>query len=314
MYHLFGAGRELTWFDGVREISASDSHGHGCGCTGCIAEEAGCDEVAALGLEDEGPETFEIAPLDADFAAVGQGGSDVLQPQVVAEPDAIRGGPQGAGYNIDIVFDGAFDTRLVDAFQDAADTIGRVITKGTPSFDYRGFEVDDLLIGVGIGDIDGQGGVLGSAGPQALGRTGLPTIGVMQFDQADALNLLERGTWDEVVLHEMLHVVGVGTIWQNQGLLRETGGTVRFTGENAIAAYEEAFPRAAAADPFSDLGVPVETDYGEGTAFGHWDEETFGDELMTGFAGSRPEFSDLTLASLEDLGYETAYDDGLALV
>ena len=179
---------------------------------------------------------------------------------------------------------------------------------------FREGFVEDLRIDATIKGIDGPGGLLGLAGPTTLNSAGLPVRGVMQFDEADATRLLNYGAWEDVVLHEMLHVVGFGTIWEREGLLSDVGGTTRFTGENAIAAYEEVFPEIAAGDQFSEFGVPVETDFGPGTAFGHWDEETFGDELMTGIAGINSTLTDLTIASLEDLGYETVFDDALALV
>jgi hypothetical protein len=51
--------------------------------------------------------------------------------------------------------------------------------------------------------------------------------------------------------------------------------------------------------------IPVEQDGGNGTRCGHWDEETFDTELMTGFSeGSTTELlSRMTIASLEDMGY-----------
>lgn len=56
----------------------------------------------------------------------------------------------------------------------------------------------------------------------------------------------------------------------------------------------------------------VETDGGAGTAGGHWDEETYFDELMTGYIGylngdgsydNTNYLSDWSVASLADLGY-----------
>ena len=48
----------------------------------------------------------------------------------------------------------------------------------------------------------------------------------------------------------------------------------------------------------------VEDDYGEGTARGHWNQNTYGDELMTGFlTGTNQPMSKLTVLSLKDLGY-----------
>ena len=51
------------------------------------------------------------------------------------------------------------------------------------------------------------------------------------------------------------------------------------TGEFANLAYDDLFPTL---DGQSDL-IPVEADGGPGTAYGHWDEATFGNELMTGY-------------------------------
>jgi Leishmanolysin len=55
--------------------------------------------------------------------------------------------------------------------------------------------------------------------------------------------------------------------------------------------------------------VPVEKDFGEGTACGHWDEDCMGDELMTGFIGRSPTpLSRITVATLQDVGYQVNYD------
>ena len=56
--------------------------------------------------------------------------------------------------------------------------------------------------------------------------------------------------------------------------------------------------------------VPVANTGGPGTAEGHWRENIFDHELMTGYAedsGPMP-LSRLTIAALEDLGYAVDYD------
>jgi hypothetical protein len=56
--------------------------------------------------------------------------------------------------------------------------------------------------------------------------------------------------------------------------------------------------------------VPVERDYGSGTACGHWDEECMGNELMTGFLGpSASPLSRITVGTLQDLGYQVDYSE-----
>ena len=158
--------------------------------------------------------------------------------------------------------------------------------------------VDDLVIDVQVTAMDGPGGVLGSAGPCfTSGADGLPRVGLMQFDSADVAGLLSAGQLDEVILHEMAHVLGFGTIWQTPaGLVSGFAGSdPRFLGPRSVAAW-------------STMGrsgsVPVEADGGAGTAYSHWDETTMAKELMTGWlnSGVNP-LSALSIASLADLGY-----------
>ena len=61
--------------------------------------------------------------------------------------------------------------------------------------------------------IDGAGGVLGSAGPCLIRDTGPTAVGRMRFDTADLASLEGGGQLDEVVLHEMGHVIGIGSLW-----------------------------------------------------------------------------------------------------
>ncbi|CAM9790169.1 unnamed protein product, partial [Laminaria digitata] len=69
-----------------------------------------------------------------------------------------------------------------------------------------------LLISSTLEEIDGQGKVLGSAGPRNVWgscRT-ISLTGTMRFDIDDITNLENRGTLEGVILHEMGHVIGVG--------------------------------------------------------------------------------------------------------
>lgn len=78
--------------------------------------------------------------------------------------------------------------------------------------------------------------------------------------------------------------------------------------------YEYIGPRAKAewAAVCSTSSPPIETEGGEGTAGGHWDEECFGNELMTGYLESGENASNplsrITVAALEDIGYGISYD------
>lgn len=230
-------------------------------------------------------------------------------------------------FNITLDFFGSpegWDAALLDGFIAAADFLSTIITGDVADFvPRRGGAIDDLRIKASLVDIDGTGGVLGQAGPTMLrSDSALPVMGVMEFDRADAANSEAAGVWDEIVLHEMIHVLGFGTIWDNLGLLdtyTDDNGTpyrrnddsldYRFNGAAANAAFAAAFPDLHAES--QGLGIFVETDGGAGTAGGHWDEETFDGELMTGYINDSGNYlSDMTIASLEDLGYETIWDSG----
>jgi hypothetical protein len=184
-------------------------------------------------------------------------------------------------------------------FNQAADRWEEIITGDLPNATYNGQAVDDLLIHASSVAIDGAGGILGQAGPDRF-RSGtlLPYHGVMQFDSADLAQLQANGGLYYVVLHEIGHILGIGTIWQSRGLLAGAGtNNPRFTGSNAVAAYNSIFGTNASA-------VPVESGGGAGTRDSHWRESTFNNELMTGYlnSGTNP-MSRITVGSLADLGY-----------
>ena len=186
--------------------------------------------------------------------------------------------------------------------------------------------IDDVIIWVEVTDIDGPGGVLGQAGPCAI-RTSSPTLpimGIMQFDVADLATIEGNGTLGDVILHEMGHVLGLGTLWSLQGFfdfLRNpscpggAGGTcvpdnsgadTHFTGSGAVAAFNS-LPGGPWNPPDSASSVvPVEnTQGGPGTRDGHWRESTFVSELMTGFiSGGTNPLSSVTVSQFADLGYQ----------
>jgi hypothetical protein len=169
----------------------------------------------------------------------------------------------------------------------------------TPSFNG---EVDDILIDVLLQPIDGPGNILGAAGPCLARNEDLLTLyGLMFFDTADLDFLGQFGIFDEVVVHEMGHVLGIGTLWNFGRSLLQGANTQdpRFVGPMAIAGYLEVGGRGNS--------IPVEEGFGPGTALSHWDEETFDKELMTGFIGTKgAPLSVMTIGSVGDLGYQVS--------
>ncbi|MBT3927623.1 MAG: hypothetical protein HOF33_11620 [Rhodospirillaceae bacterium] len=209
------------------------------------------------------------------------------------------------GYNIETKFKGAWTVDLQSAFIDASELISDLITGDISDVFFRGKVIDDIRIDAELKDIDGAGGILGQAGPTAI-RTAdyLPATAVMQFDIADADAFNAIGLWDDIVFHEMLHSVGFGTVWAYKDLVDGAGGeNPLFTGAAATFTYERDFGAIDA------VGVPLEQDGGAGTRDSHWDEEIFDNEIMTGYINNLNYLSEMTVASLEDTGYETVWNE-----
>ena len=121
--------------------------------------------------------------------------------------------------------------KLQQAFKNAADYLTTVITDDIGGGGlYRGKIIDDLYVTAELKAIDGTGGVLGQAGPTALwSANDLTAAGQMQFDVADALTYSSLGLWDDIVIHEFMHVLGFGSLW-NYGSHSLVSGT-EYTGD-----------------------------------------------------------------------------------
>lgn len=207
--------------------------------------------------------------------------------------------PNSSGFDIQLVYSGMTASQQA-IFERAAAKWESIITSDLPNATFNGQTVDDLLINASAVAIDGRGGVLGQAGPDRFrGGTRLPYHGAMQFDTADMAAMEANGTLQGVVMHEMGHVLGIGTLWAAKGLIVGAGtSSSRFIGPQATAAYNALFGTTAS-------GVPLETAGGSGTRDAHWKESVFGNEIMTGFVGPGTSLpvSRVTIASLADLGY-----------
>ena len=165
--------------------------------------------------------------------------------------------------------------------------------------------VDDILILVQVAPIDGVGNVLGQSRPcwRRATSPGLPVVGYMTFDSADLARIETVGMLEQLFVHEMLHVLGFGTLWDPVGLLVGLDSAdPYFTGAGA----RDAFLGANGGHQYGGTPVPVEGNSAPvGTRNAHWRNGVFGTELMTGFLdrGTNP-LSATTIGSLGDLGYQ----------
>jgi hypothetical protein len=214
----------------------------------------------------------------------------------------------------------------MDEFIDAADYLSSVIDGDRPDYiaadDPNNFfdtDIDDVLIKVTLSEIDGTGGVLGQAGPTHIiwdpsaaetSEDALPFAGEIEIDIADAETFLLSGQLYDIALHEMMHVIGFGSLWEYSGTVEMTFddmGTKKPVDDVLTYDYLGVYAKAEN----GGTAPVVETDGGSGTAGSHWDDETYTNELMTGYIDDINYLSSMSIGSLADLGYEIA--DGFLL-
>lgn len=278
--------------------------------TSC-SEEAIPTETEAETIADSQDLIVSLKASTTDPIIIDDLGTDALKTTQAPGNDRGR-------FNITLSYLLPPTPRQVEVFEAAAARWERIIIKDEPSFTgtlpsaFEGFPplvdegtVDDIIIEVALAPIDGPGRILGQAGPQFVRTDDFLTLsGVMFFDVADLDFLEELDLFEEVIVHEMGHVLGVGTLWNvapfgfDRTLRGGSDDNPYFLGRKANVFWNA---------EGGTLELPIEGDFGPGTRFGHWDEEALNNELMTGFLnlGENP-LSRITAGSMRDLGYGSA--------
>jgi hypothetical protein len=172
--------------------------------------------------------------------------------------------------------------------------------------------VDDLLVCVSLEPIDGLLGTLGFAQVlSARQSNGLPIVAHLTIDTDDVARLEASERLVDLILHELGHALGFGTLWAGKGFLENPSlgnpvADTHFDGPSAVTAFD-----AIGGDVYTGgQKVPVENKVGGlGSQDSHWRLAVFRNELMTGVltTGANP-LSRVTVASLGDLGYSV--DEG----
>jgi hypothetical protein len=176
--------------------------------------------------------------------------------------------------------------------------------------DVPSMYVDDILIYFEIENIDGVSGKLGQATWCMLDRTYMPRVAYVTLDAADVRYMISKGTFENVLVHEIAHCLGFGTTWELQTML---GTYLRqyITPRNQPSPWYFTRPEArighTEVTASSDAGDYPEIDSSDvsGTSRGHWSDARYNPELMTGYiTSSYQPLSVLTLRSLMDIGYQ----------
>ncbi len=214
-------------------------------------------------------------------------------------------------FDIELVFLDSFTERHKRVFQFAARRWMSAITEDLPDYEFTqgwsgrcggqsyeisaGERIDDLRIYVISFDQETykDEGYTSAAwgGPSVLrDETHLPVVGCMGFGFFSVGAVLV-----DVGLHEIGHVLGFGTVWNDLGLYQNPpGGDEHFNGPLAIAAFDD-----AGGGDYTGAKVPV------GFGF-HWRSSVLEAELMGGMQLWRPSgaaLSAITVQSFADLGY-----------
>lgn len=232
-------------------------------------------------------------------------------------------GNNGSDFTLELIWLGTAPTGgTLASFDGAAETVRQTITGavgtvalpddftnlsqcGLPGHpDIGRSNITGLRVYLVVEPIDGASGTLGSAGPCLIRNSNIPALGVMRFDEADVANLQTAGRLQRVVLHELMHVLGFGTVWYDD--LVDTLGVIdniRYTGSLARNACINVHNGAATCG----TDIPVHSADGPGSRYAHWRESVFTNELMTPFlgAGATP-FAAMSIRALEDIGYDVS--------
>ncbi len=144
-------------------------------------------------------------------------------------------------------------------------------------------------------------------GPCAIRSNGLPLLGTIQLNSYYFSTYSDRKL-DDLILHEVGHVLGFGSIWERGGrpglVIDSASLDPIFVGPNAITA----FTKLGGSARFTGRPVPLEL-----RVQSHWRTPTFAAEVMSPSLTVAPQpMSSVTVAALKDMGWNVeleAYEE-----
>ena len=170
--------------------------------------------------------------------------------------------PKG-DFDIELVFLDSFTEKQKSVLRYVARRWMAVISEDLPDYEFtlgwtgrcgdRSYEIsageriNDLRIYMTTFNVDDNPNAVGCGGPSLLREEShLPVLGCMAFNLERA-NLLITG------LHEIGHVLGFGTVWDDLGFLQDLDDDTHFNGPLAIEAFNDAGGR-----DYSGAKVPIQ--------------------------------------------------------
>ncbi|NJR40342.1 MAG: hypothetical protein HC781_17840 [Leptolyngbyaceae cyanobacterium CSU_1_4] len=136
----------------------------------------------------------------------------------------------------------------------------------------------------------------------------MPTTGRVRINTTYANTFNSNPEYLTAILaHEFAHVLGIGTLWENNGRALINAKNDTYTADSyAGIAYGDI------AGTFAPTAIPLskDKDSAGNLIYGHWSETVFGNELLTPEAegaGVKIPLSQLTIASLRDIGWNVNY-------